>query len=398
MPAYNYTAFDRIGKKQGGFISAASEREARRLIKNLNLIPIDVNQTAKAVANKIKVKSKTLVLATRQLATLLDSDIALDEAIKITGDHTNEKKLSKVLYELREEVIQGKRLGQAMTAYPNIFTNTYTSLVTAGDASGNLSLMFDNLASYLEEVESVKQKVVSALAYPMILIVFSLAVITALLTFVMPQVVDQFVRAGAELPLLTELLLSISGNMPYILGLLALVFLVLMAWYKRVRSEPKQLIGLHKKFLSLPMLGGFILNAELERFSSTMYMMLNSGINLDAAMDESVNVLNNKYLQELITTAKKQVTEGTDFVVSLQKTAIFPDMFLQLIASGYLSGNLTGMFKKVSEFMKSEIESRRSMILSLLEPVVIIIMGGFILLIVLAILIPIMQMNAVSIN
>ncbi|MDP7621223.1 MAG: type II secretion system protein F, partial [SAR324 cluster bacterium] len=105
MPAYNYTAFDRIGKKQGGFISAASEREARRLIKNLNLIPIDVNQTAKAVANKIKVKSKTLVLATRQLATLLDSDIALDEAIKITGDHTNEKKLSKVLYELREEVI-----------------------------------------------------------------------------------------------------------------------------------------------------------------------------------------------------------------------------------------------------------------------------------------------------
>ena len=398
MSAYNYTAFDSIGKKRGGFISAASEREARKLIKGLNLIPIDVNETAKEVANKIKIKSKTLVLATRQLATLLDSDIVLDEAIKITAEHTHEKRFANILYALREEVIQGKRLGQAMTAYPNIFSNTYTSLVTAGDASGNLSLMFDNLASYLEEVENIKQKVVSALAYPIILIVFSLAVITALLTFVMPQVVDQFVRAGVALPLLTELLLSISRNMPYILLLLATASFLGMVWYKRVRSKPKQLIKLHKRFLSLPMLGGFILNAELERFSSTMYMMLNSGINLDAAMEESVKVINNKYLQELITTAKKQVTEGTDFVVSLQKTAIFPDIFLQLIASGYLSGNLTSMFKKVSEFMKSEIESRRSMILSLLEPIVIIIMGGFILLIVLAILIPIMQMNAVSIN
>ncbi|SVC70098.1 uncharacterized protein METZ01_LOCUS322952, partial [marine metagenome] len=255
-----------------------------------------------------------------------------------------------------------------------------------------------NLASYLEEVENIKQKVVSALAYPIILIVFSLAVITALLTFVMPQVVDQFVRAGVALPLLTELLLSISRNMPYILLLLVTASFLGMVWYKRIRSKPKQLIKLHKRFLSLPMFGGFLLNAELERFSSTMYMMLNSGINLDAAMGESVKVINNKYLQELIMTAKKQVTEGTDFVVSLQKTAIFPDIFLQLIASGYLSGNLTSMFKKVSEFMKSEIESRRSMILSLLEPIVIIIMGGFILLIVLAILIPIMQMNAVSIN
>ena len=398
MSAYNYTAFDRIGKKHGGFISAASEREARKLIKGLNLIPIDVNETAKEVANKIKVKSKTLVLATRQLATLLDSDIALDEAIKITAEHTHEKRFTNVLYALREAVIQGKRLGQAMTAYPNIFSNTYTSLVTAGDASGNLSLMFDNLASYLEEVENIKQKVVSALAYPIILIVFSLAVITALLTFVMPQVVDQFVRAGVALPLLTDLLLSISRNMPYILLLLATASFLGMVWYKRIRSQPKQLIKLHKRFLSLPMLGGFILNAELERFSSTMYMMLNSGINLDAAMEESVKVINNKYLQELIMTANKQVTEGTDFVVSLQKTAIFPDIFLQLIASGYLSGNLTSMFKKVSEFMKSEIESRRSIILSLLEPIVIIIMGGFILLIVLAILIPIMQMNAVIVN
>ncbi|SVD95948.1 uncharacterized protein METZ01_LOCUS448802, partial [marine metagenome] len=125
------------------------------------MIPIDVNETTKEVANKIKVKSKTLVLATRQLATLLDSDIALDEAIKITAEHTHEKRFANVLYALREAVIQGKRLGQAMTAYPNIFSNTYTSLVTAGDASGNLSLMFDNLASYLEEVENIKQKVVS---------------------------------------------------------------------------------------------------------------------------------------------------------------------------------------------------------------------------------------------
>ena len=169
-------------------------------------------------------------------------------------------------------------------------------------------------------------------------------------------------------------------------------------YYQRIKSTPKQIVVFHKRILSLPIIGNFILKAELERFSSTMYLLMNSGINLDLSMTEATKVINNRYLYEVIDYANKEVSEGKDFIVALKKTKIFPDLFIQLISSGYVSGNLTKMFQKVSQFLKSEIENIRSMVLSLLEPAVIIIMGGFILLVVLAILIPIMQMNAIAIR
>ena len=398
MSAYSYSAFDSSGKKQDGFVNASSEREARKLIKDTNLIPIEVFETSKNTKDSIKIKSKSLVVATRQLATLLDSDIALDQAIKMTADQMEDRKLSNVLFDIRDQVIQGKRLGESMMKYPTIFTNTYTSLVTAGDASGKLSLMFENLADYLEETESIKQKIISALTYPAILILFSLAVIIALLTFVMPQVVGQFIRAGVELPLLTKILLTISNNMIFIIVFFAIGTLLSLYYYQRIKSKPKQIVVFHKRILSLPIIGNFILKAELERFSSTMYLLMNSGINLDLSMTEATKVINNRYLYEVIDYANKEVSEGKDFIVALKKTKIFPDLFIQLISSGYVSGNLTKMFQKVSQFLKSEIENIRSMVLSLLEPAVIIIMGGFILLVVLAILIPIMQMNAIAIS
>ena len=398
MPAYSYIAFNADGKKQSGYISANSEREARKLIKALSLTPIGIEESTKALKNKARVGSKALVLATRQMATLLESDIALDEALKIVADHVSNQELSSIFYEIREQVIQGRRLGQAMMNFPNVFPNTYVSLVGAGDASGKLGLMFNNLADYLEESEQIKQKIFSALTYPAILIVFSIGVIVALLTFVMPQVVSQFIRAGVDLPLLTEILLTISNSMPVIIMVCLMVCFSLLLIYRKILVNQTKLIALHKRWLSLPLIGDFILKADLERFSSTMHLLLNSGITLDTAMQESSKVVNNQYLNQLINQANKEISEGRDFIVSLEDTSIFPDIFIQLIASGYIAGNLTDMFQKVSEFMKSEIEARRSMVLSLLEPAVIIIMGGFILLIVLAILIPIMQMNAVTIG
>ena len=216
MPAYSYTAFNNSGKKEKGFLTASSEREARRAIKELNLSPLVVKESNKNLDNKIKIKDKDLVLITRQIATLLDADSAIDEALKITADQYNNETIADILYNLRDEVIQGRRLGQAMSKYPQVFSDTYISLVTAGDSSGNLDIIFDNLADYLEESALVKQKIFSALAYPIILVCFCVLVIIALLAFVMPQVVGQFVKAGAELPFLTSMLLSISNNIVFI--------------------------------------------------------------------------------------------------------------------------------------------------------------------------------------
>ena len=398
MSTFNYTALDNLGKKKKGVLSAQSEREARKYIKDLNLTPITVTQSEGTRGIKSKVKNKDIVIMTRQIATLLEANTSIIDALKITADQINNKDLITILYSLREDVIQGKRLGQSMMKYPGVFNNTYSSLVTAGDSSGNLDTIFNKLADYLEESASIRQKVISALTYPFILIGFSIIVIISLLVFVLPQVINQFIKAGAELPLITKLLLGLSNNIFIILFVILAIYIGLALLYKKFISEENNHISAHKQFLKIPLIGNFILTSEIERFSSTMALIMESGTNLDTALDESAKVFNNKYLNSLIIDAKNDVIEGKDFIYTLNQTNIFPDIFIQLISSGYKSGNLIKMFHKSSDFLKNEIETKRSIFLSLLEPLVIIFMGGFIMLIVLAILIPIMQMNTLSLG
>ena len=398
MPNYNYTALNNNGSKKTGILTASSEREARKYIKELKLTPISVSLSNDRSSFKSRIKNKDIVLMTRQLATLLEANTSIIDALKITADQLNNNDLIGIILNLREDVIQGKRLGQSMKKYPAVFNNTYSSLVTAGDSSGNLDVIFNKLADYLEESASIRQKVISALTYPIILIGFSIVVIFGLLTFVLPQVVGQFSRAGAELPMLTEILIGLSNNILIILLFLAFLFFISMYIYKKFIRNINNHILAHKKFLKLPLVGNFILLSEIERFSSTMALVMESGTNLDVALEESSMVFNNKYLQSAVMNSKKDLVEGKDFIFSLSKTKVFPNMFMQLISSGYKSGNLIKMFHKASEFLRSEIESKRSIFLSLLEPLVIIFMGGFIMLIVLAILIPIMQMNTLSLG
>ena len=398
MSAYSYTALDITGIKKKGVLSAQSEREARKLIKGLNLTPISVQETKGNLSYFSKVKNKDIVIMTRQLATLLEANTSIMDALKITADQSSNKNLVHILYNLREDIIQGKRLGLSMKKYPAVFSDTYTSLVSAGDSSGNLDIIFDKLADYLEESASIRQKVISALAYPFILIGFSVIVIIALLAFVLPQVIGQFIKAGAELPFITKALLALSNNIVAIIAILLFIFFGLSYLYKQYIKDPEKHIIAHSKILSLPLMGNFILTSEIERFSSTMALLLESGTNLDIALEESSKIFNNRYLSKLILDAKSDVMEGKDFIFTLKQDNIFPDIFIQLISSGYKSGNLIKMFHKVSHFLKNEIESKRSIFLSLLEPLVIVFMGGFIMLIVLAILIPIMQMNTLSLG
>jgi general secretion pathway protein F len=398
MPTYSYTAINNNGSKKKGILSAASEREARKFIKDLQLTPINVSLLKNKSSFRTKIKNKDIVLMTRQLATLLEANTSIVDALKITADQLNNKDLINIILNLREDVVQGKRLGQSMKKYPDVFNNTYSSLVTAGDSSGNLDVIFDKLADYLEESASIRQKVISALTYPIILIGFSIIVIFALLTFVLPQVISQFVKAGAELPLITELLIGLSNNIFIIIISMVLLVSVTVFAYRQYTSDIDNLILSHKKFLTLPLIGNFILISEIERFSSTMALIMESGTNLDIAIEESSKVFNNKYLHHIVMNAKKDVVEGKDFIFSLNRSGIFPSIFIQLISSGYKSGNLVKMFHKSSDFLRNEIDSKRSIFLSLLEPLVIIFMGGFIMLIVLAILIPIMQMNTLSLG
>ena len=396
MPSYSYTAINDAGVKKKGILSADSEREARKLVKDLKLTPLKISKS-KNLDKTLRIKNKDIVLMTRQLATLLEASTPIVDSIDITARQTKNKNLIHILYNLKEDLIQGKRLGNSMKKYPGIFSDTYVSMVSAGDSSGNLDTVFSKLADYLEESASIRQKVISALTYPLILIGFSILVIISLLAFVLPQVIDQFIKAGAELPFITKFLIGISNNIIPIL--LVITFLSGSSYYiyKKYTKDKKNKLLVDKKILAIPFLGNFILNSELERFSSTMELLLASGTNLDIALEECSKIFNNQYLSNIVMNAKDDVVEGKDFIIAMKHDEIFPDIFIQLISSGYRSGNLEKMFNKVSNFMKSEIENKRSVFLSLLEPIVIIFMGGFIMMIVLAILIPIMQMNTLSI-
>ena len=396
MPAYSYTAINQDGTKKKGILSAESEREARKLVKELKLTPLKVSES-KDLGKTLKIKDKDIVIMTRQLATLLEASTPIVEALNITAKQLKNKNLIYILYNLKEEIIQGKRLGSSMKKFPGVFSDTYISMVTAGDSSGNLDIVFTKLADYLEESASIKQKVISALTYPIVLIGFSIVVIISLLAFVLPQVVGQFIKAGAELPFITKFLIGISNNIIPILIIFAVLCAIIFYSYKNYVRKIENKISFDQRVLNIPLLGNFILNSELERFSSTMELLLASGTNLDVALDECSKIFDNKFLSKIVVDAKNDVVEGKDFIVSLKNEGIFPDIFIQLISSGYRSGNLAKMFNKVSYFMKSEIENKRAIFLSLLEPVVIILMGGFIMLIVLAILIPIMQMNTLVI-
>ena len=396
MPAYSYTAINQDGTKKKGILSAESEREARKLVKDLKLTPLKVYES-KDLGKTLKIKEKDIVIMTRQLATLLEASTPIVEALNITANQLQNKNLVYILYNLKEDIVQGKRLGSSMKKFPGVFSDTYISMVSAGDSSGNLDIVFTKLADYLEESASIKQKVISALTYPLILIGFSIIVIISLLAFVLPQVVGQFIKAGAELPFITKFLIGISNNIVPILIVAVLFISIIFYFYKKYVSKIENRIKFDRNILKIPLLGNFILNSELERFSSTMELLLASGTNLDVALEECSKIFDNKYLSNIVLNAKNDVVEGKDFIVSLKNEGVFPDIFIQLISSGYRSGNLAKMFNKVSHFMKSEIENKRAIFLSLLEPIVIILMGGFIMLIVLAILIPIMQMNTLAI-
>jgi len=398
MPTYKYIAINESGKKVNGILSSESERAARLQIKSSNLTPLSLDVTTRKQFLRVRVSNKQLLFATRQIATLLDSSISIDETLKSIALEVEDKSLSTALHAVRDEILQGSRIAEAMSSHPSIFNETYRSLVAAGDAAGNLHIAFSNLADYLEESALVRQQVISALAYPMILMVFSVGVVFALLTFVMPQVVDQFVRAGTQLPTLTAVLMGVSNYS----GLILLSFLLLILgsffYYRHLIQNKQKAISVHRRFLKIPLIGAFILNAEVERFSRVMHLMMKSGLNLDVAMQQAHVVIGNRYIAKSVEDARVELVEGKDFIQSLREARIFPSLFVQLLSSGYKSGNLTFMFEKVAQYMKGEIESKRSTVLSLLEPLVIIFGGGIILLIVLAILLPIMQMNSMALG
>ena len=391
MPNYQYVAQNEDGKSLKGILRSDNERAARQEIKSKNLLLLNIRETSKGAKGK-KIARKDVAIATRQISSLIGSGIPLDKALQSIGKNSNSK-IGDLFNDIGTELQQGRQLHLILSDYPESFDQTYISLVAAGEISGNLVEAFRNLSEYLEDEISIKQKIFSALAYPILVIGFSILVVISLLIFVLPQVTQQFIKSNIELPVLTSLMIFISNNIFIFVGVIFLLIVSSYFYYRKNISGTSRELNTHKLLLKIPFVGRFLLISELEKFSRVMFLMLKSGINLDQSLNHANKLINNVYISTIIKDATDDIIEGKDFLYKIKQAKIFPEIFIQLLSSGFQSGSLLEMFEKLAFYFKDEIDNSRSSLLSIIEPLILIIMGGIITLIILAILLPIMQMN-----
>ena len=391
MPNYQYVAQNEDGKSLKGILRSDNERAARQEIKSKNLLLLNIKETTKGAKGK-KIARKDVAIATRQISSLIGSGIPLDKALQSIGKNSNSK-IGDLFNDIGTELQQGRQLHLILSDYPESFDQTYISLVAAGEISGNLVEAFKNLSEYLEDEISIKQKIFSALAYPILVIGFSLLVVIALLIFVLPQVTQQFIKSNIELPFLTSLMIFISNNIFIFVGVIFLLIMGSYFYYRKNISGTSRESNIHKLLIKIPFVGRFLLISELEKFSRVMFLMLKSGINLDQSLNHANKLINNLYIRTIINDATDDIIEGKDFLYKIKQAKVFPEIFIQLLSSGFQSGSLLEMFEKLAFYFKDEIDNSRSSLLSIIEPLILIIMGGIITLIILAILLPIMQMN-----
>ena len=397
MATFKYNAFDASEKTTTGFINATDIEEAKQLLKDRGLTLLHINSSTQK-KSKFRLSTNNLSIFTKQMSALLGAGTPIEKCLILLSKQTSNKKFSQVLLNINEDITEGNSLSSAMKKYPSIFDEIYTSTIYAGETSASLSEVFLDLSNYLDKEAKVRSQVVGALVYPAILLFVSLAVIYSLLTFVLPQVVEQFVTSNVELPLLTRSLLYFSDIFPVIL---LVFFIVISTIYllqtTNIMSKNYQQ-RTAKYFLSTPLIGQIILYDQTARFCSSMRLMTKAGLNTIDSLQIAQNTFRNKYLSYQVNGVVNKVVSGTSISKAFSQARIFPDVFEQLLSSGDMGSQVSEMFEKTKEFLDQEVDTRRNVLLTLLQPIVILTMGIFVMLIVLSIMLPLLQMNNLIFN
>ena len=404
MAAFSYQALDGKGKKVKGVLEGDSARHVRQLLKEKGLKPLEVDITAQSDKKQRDKKSwqfrqaslntTELSLFTRQLATLVQSNLPLDEALKAVADQTSKQSIKILVLEVRSKVVEGHTLAYALEEFPRTFSNMYIAMIKAGEHAGFLGQVLERLADYTESSQYTQQKIKMAMIYPIILVFIALGAITALMVAVVPKLVKIFENSDAELPGLTKALIAISDFM-VAYGLYVGIGLAVLAWLvKRFFQIPKRRYQLHRVLLKAPLLAETFRTVDSSRFSSTLSILIASGVPLLEAIRIAAAVLNNKVLQEVCQAVAQDVQEGSSFNKALAKSGQFPPMLVHMVASGEASGELETMLGRVAQNQERELEMTLGTMMAILEPVLIVFMAFFVLLIVLAVLLPIIQMNS----
>ena len=403
MAAFEYIALDAKGREKKGVIEGDNQRQVRQMLRDKGVMPLQIesaaNQEKKQQDNKPRQVSRRsigatdLALFTRQLATLVRAAIPLDEALSAVGQQTEKPRIKSMVFALRSKVLEGHTLASGLGDFPKIFPQLFRATVAAGESSGHLDIVLDRLADYTESRQQMASKVAQATIYPAILTIMAFLVVTGLLMFVVPQIVEVFDTSGQELPGITKMMIWISEFLQNWWGLLILIAIGLFFGIQKFLSVPYNKRKFHLLLLRIPVMGKLVRGLNTARFSRTLSILSSSGVPVLDALQLAAPVVANLPMQDAVIDAAEKVREGSSIYAALDRSKLFPPMTLHLISSGERSGNLEDMLDKAAEQQERELELLIATFMGLFEPLLIVAMGGIVLVIVLSILLPIINMN-----
>jgi general secretion pathway protein F len=399
MAGFKYQAVDPAGRVRRGVMECDSARQARVNLREQGLVALEVEaltrreKTPPRGVFQRSLPAGELSLLTRQFATLLSADLTIEQTMNALIEQTEVERLRQVLAGIRGEVLAGQTLARAMEKFPRVFHDLYRSLVAAGERSGQLAEVMLRLADYLESRDALKQKVQLAFIYPAILTAVALLIVIGLLTYVVPQVVGVFQSTQQTLPLLTQLLITCSDFLRDYGWIVLALFIVGGFIAYRALKFPHARFAFHLLLLRLPVIGRLIRTADSARLSSTLAILVGSGVPLLEALRAGVGVVTSLPTQRALQETERRVAEGSSLSRSLARTKMFPPLMVHMIASGESTGKLDQMLSRAAAQQTQELERRVAALVALLEPLLILTMGALVLIIVLAILLPIFELN-----
>ncbi len=405
MAVYNYKGMDKAGKKASGVIEADSVKSARMKLRRTGVFPTDiVPEGAKGAGFSLsadvdigkyfeRVKTKDLAVMTRQLSTLISANVPLVESLSALVDQTANSKLKKVIADIKSKVMEGERLSDACKTHSKVFPEIFVHMISAGEASGALDTVLDRLAGFMESQAALKSKIMGAMMYPIIMTVVGLGLIGFLVAYVVPKITKIFEDVEATLPLPTRFLIWLSDALTNYWYLFILLAVLLFFAFKKVVKTTRGR-ELYDRFrLKLPLFGSLNRMVALSRFSRTLSTLMTSGVQLLSALDIVKNIVENVMLVRAVEDTKNSVREGESIAVPLQRSGQFPPLVVHMVGIGEKTGNLEVMLERVADTYDMEVDNTVSSLTTLLEPLMILVMGGIVAFIVMSILLPILQLN-----
>jgi len=398
MAAFRFEAADAAGLLERGVIDADSARHARSLLRERALVPLEVTPVGAAPASGAalpggRLRSADLTLATRQLASLLSARLTLEQALGAVIEQAERAVVRERFAAVRSEVVAGQTFSQALARYPRDFPEIYRALVAAGEASGDLSVVMSRLADHVESRAALAQRVGLAFVYPAIVTLVAVGVIAALLAYVVPQVIGVFAQSRQKLPMLTVGLIALSDFVRH-WGWLVLIGAAAGGFgFASALRSPSFRLAWHRRVLAMPLVGRLVRGVNTSRFASTLAILTASGVPLIRALEAGALTLSNEAMRANVVDAIARVREGASLSRALAAGGSFPPLMLHMIASGEATGHLAEMLERTAATLAGETERRALALTGILEPLLILLMGGVVLLIVLAVLLPVIEIN-----